>query len=151
MLLFIKTFFSLAARYLHVEKLRELANAFPRSIHLANKFLWNLRENFTKFVVCPKCHKLYRYSECWLHTGQEKETKLCNFVKFPRHTFQRMRSACGEPLLQVARTSNGTTHLVAFKTLLQERHRQPRRSTESTQHARLLWTVEEDRIPRQCT
>ena len=116
MLLFIKTFFSLAARYLHVEKLRELANAFPRSLHLAKKFLGNLRENFTKFVVCPKCHKLYRYSECWLHTGQEKETKLCNFVKFPRHTFQRMRSACGEPLLQVARTSNGTTHLVAFKT-----------------------------------
>ncbi len=27
-----------------------------------------------------------------------------------------MRSPCGEPLLQLARTSNGTTHLVAFKT-----------------------------------
>ncbi len=97
-LLFLKTFFSMAARLLHIDKLRELANVFPRSLHLARKFLGNIRESFTKFVVCPQCHKLYRYNECWTQTGQVKETKVCSFVRFPTHTQRRMRSPCGEPL-----------------------------------------------------
>ena len=116
MLLFFKTFFSLAARYLGVVKLQNLSNNFPHSLYRAKKFLGQLNENFTKFVACPRCHKLYKYEECWTANREGKETKLCSFVKFPRHTLLTMRRPCGEPLLQAARTSSGTTHLVAFNT-----------------------------------
>ena len=117
-LLFFKYFFSLAARYLGVAQLQDLSNHFPHSLYRAKKFLGQLHENFTKFVACPRCHKLYKYDKCWTANREGKETKLCNFVKFPRHTQLRMRRLCGEPLLQAARTSSGTTHLVlvAFNT-----------------------------------
>lgn len=37
---------------------------FPGSLYLVRQFLNLDRDNFNKFVVCPKCTKLYKYDSC---------------------------------------------------------------------------------------
>ena len=37
---------------------------FPGSLYLVRQFLNLDRDDFNKFVVCPKCTKLYKYDSC---------------------------------------------------------------------------------------
>lgn len=46
------------------EILGELIAVFPCSLYMVRKYLNLNRDNFTKYVVCPKCTKCYHYDEC---------------------------------------------------------------------------------------
>lgn len=59
LLQFIAKAFSLAESLLSSPGL----SAFPTSIYLAHKYLKIERDNFIKYVLCPKCHTLYNYEE----------------------------------------------------------------------------------------
>ena len=116
MLSFLKRFLFLAGTYLQVPKLQNLADNLPHTIYRARKYLGQLKEKFVRFVVCPSCHKLYKYEDCCITENGEKKSKLCSFVRYPHHIQARMRSQCSEILLKSVRSSSGTKYLTPIKT-----------------------------------
>lgn len=56
--------------------------------------------SFTRFVVCPKCHKIYRFEECVTTNGENRQAKLCNYVQFPTHSHMSRHQPCEFPLLK---------------------------------------------------
>ncbi len=87
----------------------------PSTLYRAKKFLGHPEDNFKTYVVCPSCHKLYTFSECCKYENRKKVSKTCTFVRYPSHSQARMRKPCSEILLNQAKTSSGTFHLVPFK------------------------------------
>ena len=66
--------------------------------------------SFTRFVVCPKCHKIYQFEECVAKDGEDRQTKLCNYIQFPTHPHMNRRQPCKYPLLKTVeiKTNNQT-------------------------------------------
>lgn len=85
------TIFPLAASF---------AVPFPKSVHLLRKQLGLEQDKFIKYVVCPKCHNLYNFDDCYEHLHGRKVTKKCTFVQFPHHRQHFCRTKCDEPLLK---------------------------------------------------
>ena len=54
------------------------------SISVLTKYLDLDRDNFTKYVVCPKCTKCYHYNECFKQENGRTIAKLCSNVSFLR-------------------------------------------------------------------
>lgn len=117
MLSFMAKFFSLAGSCLKIEVLKDIAAIFPRTLHLAKGSLALLHDKFKKYVTCKKCHSLYLYEESKdVDSCGKKVSQLCSYVRYPTHIQARMRLPCGEKLLKVVRSSNGTEYLVPFQT-----------------------------------
>ena len=76
------------------------AAMFPRSVHLLRKQLGLDKDRFIKYVVCPKCHSLYMFDDCYELFRGKKVTKKCSFVQFPNHRQHFRRKVCEEPLLK---------------------------------------------------
>ena len=55
---------------------------------------------FTWFVVCPKCWKLYHYGECVISAGSRRSSMTCNHVRYPNHPYHSYRRECGYLLLK---------------------------------------------------
>lgn len=51
--------------------------AFPASTYMLREFLNFDRDNFDKYVVCQKCHKLYNYNECLTKVRNHEVGKTC--------------------------------------------------------------------------
>lgn len=51
---------------------------FPGSLYLVRQFLNFDRDDFTKFVVCPKCAKLYKYDSCLTMVNNRQVAKKCS-------------------------------------------------------------------------
>ena len=84
---------------------------FPKSVHLLRKQLGLDKDRFIKYVVCPKCHTLYNFDDCYELVCGRKVTKKCAFVQFPNHRQHFRCTKCGEPLLkEVSLKSGGTKH-----------------------------------------
>ncbi len=115
LLTFFKRFFSLMSVYLGLSTLHQLTEIMPSTLYRAKKFLGHPEDNFKTYVVCPSCHKLYTFSECCKYENRKKVSKTCTFVRYPSHSQARMRKPCSEILLNQAKTSSGTFHLVPFK------------------------------------
>lgn len=52
--------------------------SFPGSLYLVRQFLNFDRDNFNKFVVCPKCTKLYKYDSCLTMVNNRQVAKTCS-------------------------------------------------------------------------
>ena len=51
-------------------------SAFPASLYLAYKFLSVDTDNFSKYVLCPKCHRLYDFTKkCCSQTQMDRYKK----------------------------------------------------------------------------
>ena len=62
-----------------------------------------------EFVVCPKCHSIYEYKECYLRTSSGVlEPKDCRHIPMPGHPQARFQVKCGAPLLKKQRLKFGT-------------------------------------------
>ena len=48
---------------LKIDLLSAIIEKFPKTIYSARKFLGINRDRFIKYVVCPKCCKLYQYKD----------------------------------------------------------------------------------------
>lgn len=64
LLRFLLQFLKVLNIHLSGELLTELVAMFPTSPYLVRQILVIDRDNFTKYVVCPKCTACYEYSEC---------------------------------------------------------------------------------------
>ena len=78
--------------------INSLARFIPSSSYSIGKSLGH-STYFIKYVVCPKCHRLYRYSECVSAAGHIQCSKTCSHVKYPYHPQRRFRKECGHKLL----------------------------------------------------
>ena len=68
----------------------------PNSIYSARKMVGNQRDNFNRYVCCPKCQTLYScVNDCVMSLpGGNKESKKCSFVQFPSHPQTQHRQPC---------------------------------------------------------
>ena len=57
--------------------LMELISVLPSSLYLVRQFINLDRDSFTKFVVCPKCTKLYSYDSCLMSANNRTVAKTC--------------------------------------------------------------------------
>lgn len=88
-------------------------SAFPASLYLAYKYLKIDSDNFTRHVLCPKCHSLYGYHEVLkANPDGSLSVKRCSYV--PHHPQQRRRLACGTPIVKPINLSSGSRRLYAL-------------------------------------
>ena len=57
---------------------------FPGSLYLVRQFLNLDRDDFNKFVVCPKCTKLYKYDSCLEMVNGRQVAKKCTNTYYLR-------------------------------------------------------------------
>ena len=86
--------------------IKYMVSVFPSSLYKLRKF-FKIREEFTRYVVCPKCYSVYTVDE---HCGTFSVSKLCSFRKH-----QNARLICKTPLLKTVRLLNGKQKLCPFK------------------------------------
>ena len=72
---------------------------FPSSMYTFKRFIKVNENDFVKFVVCPSCHSLYNFEECFDTYGTRKKPKLCSFIAFPEHPHRLRRQMCGSRLI----------------------------------------------------
>lgn len=92
-------------------QLLKVAQAFPRSLYLRDKYLYNHGainlKSIRKYIVCPKCHSLYSYEEAREKVGSKYVSKACQ---------QKIHSRfCGTQLLKEVVSSSGTVKLYPHK------------------------------------
>ncbi len=94
--------------------LEKVAKDFPKSIHTARKSL-GLKYNFTKYVVCRSCWKLYSFDEAVQKCGSLTASKECNFVRYPNHPQESRRKPCKTVLLKSIELASGRKLLYPHK------------------------------------
>lgn len=97
LLKFLRVVFQVLGQFSNV--IASLAQSIPSSVYSLEKSIGH-SVHFTKYVVCPKCHHLYKFDECVIHTGDRKRSKTCAFIQFPNHPQHRFRKECGHLLLK---------------------------------------------------
>ena len=110
---FLFTFFCLLGTFNTFCK--DISKAFPRSLHLA-KLDFTGKQKLARYVVCRKCHNIYRMQECIEGTGIRQKSKLCPYVQFPLHPHLRRRHPCSCSLLKSVEYSTGRRILYPFLT-----------------------------------
>lgn len=112
LLKFLHQFLGLLAQLPGLVTLKKIISTLPTSVAAGKKLLGTNKDNFSKFVCCPSCSKLYPIENCIDRLPDGKVvSKTCIFVRFPHHPQQRYRKPCGTTLLKVVKTSVGTTSL----------------------------------------
>lgn len=53
-----------------------------------------------EYVVCPKCNTLYMMKDCIVRQFGRDESRLCEFIEYPRHPYPSMRKKCSTVLLK---------------------------------------------------
>ncbi|XP_061190105.1 uncharacterized protein LOC133197961 [Saccostrea echinata] len=92
-----------------------LYKSFPSTLYQANSSVHFKKDNFKKYVVCPKCFSLYDFSQCLQIIEGKNVSKKCNNVVQPNHKLANFRKPCGEILFKSV-TVNGKITFVAKKT-----------------------------------
>jgi hypothetical protein len=92
-----------------------LAVDFPGTLYCLKKQLGLEKDNFKKYVVCPKCHSLYTFDQCYDTVGSCNKPKKCSFVKFPNHRQPWRRRPCGETLLKEITLKDSSKRLYPHK------------------------------------
>ena len=91
-----------------------MAAHFPATVYQMKKTL-PIAHRFTRFVVCPKCWKLYHYGECVLSAGSRRSSRTCNHVRYANHPYHSYRRACGHLLLKSVSLESGQNILYPHK------------------------------------
>lgn len=50
--------------------------------------------------MCPKCHSLYHFADCYTKVGGNLETKSCSYISFPNHWQKSKTKHCNQALLK---------------------------------------------------
>ena len=82
-----------------------VAIKFPRSVHLLHTSI--IKQSFTKYVVCKKCHMIYTFNDCIEGSGKYKRGRMYINQEFPNHPHSRLRAKCNYPLLKSVELSTG--------------------------------------------
>ena len=117
LLVFLKTLFNFIGGITSTRLLLELANALPKSLYGIRKY-FKRQNDFTEYVVCPKCSQLYILSECIMKNQHgNDESRRCDHVEFPNHPFPHKRNKCNTVLMKQVKV-NGRYKLVPRKVFL---------------------------------
>jgi hypothetical protein len=73
--------------------LAKIVTIFPGSLYSMRQFMDLDRDNFNKFVVCPKCTKLYRYDSCLTVVNNRQVAKTCTHFHYSRGKKKTCNSA----------------------------------------------------------
>lgn len=84
MLRFLLQFFKIIHVHAPTDILVELIVIFPTSLYMLRKCLALDRNNFTKYVVCPKCTKRYEYNQCVTEVNGHHVIKRRNNMFYSR-------------------------------------------------------------------
>ena len=109
---FLCVFFKVIGRFSPFVAL--LAKKLPTSSQDARTNLGLVRE-YKKFVVCPKCWKLFSFEDSIEECGSIRSTKHCNFVAYPNHTQRARRTPCNADLLKKVELASGKNILHPYK------------------------------------
>ena len=110
--LFFATFLGLLVTMFGLSQMSEFVKHLPKTILQARKFIGHCRDNFTKYVSCPKCHYVYDMDICKIRMSDKSfQSRKCTFVKFPNHPQRVHRKSCDTVLMKSVKTSAGTTIL----------------------------------------
>ena len=111
---FLKQLLELVAGIVQCKTLKTIAELLPRSLYMIRKYLGVNRDDFEKFIVCPKCSSCYKPEDCvrTLSNGRKKGER-CSFVEFPRHPRRTQRKPCGALLFKTIRSKHGELILKA--------------------------------------
>ena len=103
LLSFLKGLFLFLGQY--SQAIKDIAIALPASVYLLEKYMGSpeLLSHMKKFVVCPDCHALYYFSECFDTTHRTVTLRRCMQVQ---HTSV---PPCGGVLLKTVVTATGKT------------------------------------------
>ena len=89
MLTFIRLLLGYVAIISQSPVLIHLSSIIPKSLNTLRKHLRNKRNGLCEFVVCSKCHALYKPSQCVVKEHGVEMSKHCDYSEFPRtHTAQ---------------------------------------------------------------
>lgn len=89
--------------------------SFPVTMYQLHKYISFEKDDFEKYVVCPKCHCLYEFQDCCHLVEGIQTSKLCSNVVMPNHVMSHYRRPCGELLLKSINVG-GKKKLIARKT-----------------------------------
>lgn len=87
------------------ETLKSFSENFPKTLYSLRKNLKSVK-SFSKYVVCPSCHRLYQESECIVKECGVESSLKCRHVKFPNHPHQQRRKECGKDLMKKVKINN---------------------------------------------
>ena len=110
---FMKTFFRVVGQF--SEFVAQLSQAIPSSLYALRKNTLDENTEFMKFVVCPKCHKLYRFADCVEKNQGLESSKKCAFIRYPLHPHSMRRKPCDSLLLKTVTLSSGVKLLYPLK------------------------------------
>ena len=75
-------------------EIQELGNSLPVTVQSVHHLI-SLQEDFVNYVVCPNCDSVYEYDSCFeISANDEKESKYCNHIRFPKHPQASHRKPC---------------------------------------------------------
>ena len=85
--------------------LRELLVVFPTSMYMVRKLISLDRDNFTKYIACPKCKHLYTMEQCTRRNcrGETVAVTCSNKIFYRRGTV-----ICGSRLVKEVVVKNGS-------------------------------------------
>ena len=74
---------------------------FPSTIYSLRKYL-KIKKAYLTFAVCPRCHKLFKASECVpvKDTSGMTVSPKCGHIEYPKHPQPAHRKECGAELLK---------------------------------------------------
>jgi len=103
-----KLFLSLIYKVVAIPQLNDIIDAFPNSLYVAKKMTELNSSPFVKYVSCSSCSSIYDPKDCSeiTRTGI-KQSKQCDYVRFPNHTQGRFRQKCGEYLMKTFSSMDG--------------------------------------------
>lgn len=93
------------------EVFEKLILSFPGSLYLVRKFLNLDRDEFNKFVVCPKCTKLYKYDSCLTMINNRQVAKKCSNTYYLRGK----RMTCNATIVTKVILQNGKSCFYPIK------------------------------------
>ena len=91
--------------------LTDIVVAFPGTLYMFRQFLNVDRDDFNKFVVCPRCCKIYDLNDCVKRINNREIAKVCSGVRQHR----RKTIPCGASLVYKVQFSNGKSIFYPIK------------------------------------
>ncbi|EDO42597.1 predicted protein [Nematostella vectensis] len=88
----------------------QVASVFPGTLYLMRKYLRLDRDAFQRYVVCPKCTKLYKPEQCTIIVNGNQVARRC--TNAVRH--RRQMRECGHQLVKKVVLTNNTQFRAAL-------------------------------------
>ncbi|KAL2086233.1 hypothetical protein ACEWY4_017292 [Coilia grayii] len=117
----LKVFLQVVGTLLHVDTIRHLARHFPTSMYLFRKHLGFSKDDFIKYIVCPKCNSVYSLDEAVKTVNDvhgktiRRLSNTCYHVAYPNHPQKKFRQKCGTVLMKSVVGKGGKEHLCPKK------------------------------------